>query len=175
MKLLRRAAADQSARVQEQIDAVDAETSTRCLDTRWMRCAARQPMPMLHEALRGERRRVALCLLLLEPDLLLLDEPTNHLDVEAVAWLENTSPLPGTDRGRHPRPLLPRQRRRTDPRTRPRPGPAVQGRPPPARARAKAFRWRRSRRVSTTSARRSSRSSSGCGRPARPRAKSQAA
>src|SRR5207237_8146519 len=37
----------------------------------------------------GERRRVALCRLLLKsPDLLLLDEPTNHLDAESVAWLE---------------------------------------------------------------------------------------
>src|SRR2546429_7642850 len=37
----------------------------------------------------GERRRVALCRLLLRaPDLLLLDEPTNHLDAESVAWLE---------------------------------------------------------------------------------------
>ena len=40
----------------------------------------------------GERRRVALCRLLLSaPDLLLLDEPTNHLDAESVAWLERTS------------------------------------------------------------------------------------
>ena len=39
----------------------------------------------------GERRRVALCRLLLsQPDLLLLDEPTNHLDAESVAWLERT-------------------------------------------------------------------------------------
>src|SRR4029434_1530787 len=38
----------------------------------------------------GERRRVALCrLLLTSPDLLLLDEPTNHLDAESVAWLEH--------------------------------------------------------------------------------------
>jgi ATP-binding cassette ChvD family protein len=46
----------------------------------------------------GERRRVALCKVLLErPDLLLLDEPTNHLDAESVAWLErHLAEFPGT-------------------------------------------------------------------------------
>src|SRR5215216_2208505 len=46
----------------------------------------------------GERRRVALCRLLLrQPDLLLLDEPTNHLDAESVAWLERSLQVyPGT-------------------------------------------------------------------------------
>jgi sulfate-transporting ATPase len=46
----------------------------------------------------GERRRVALCKILLQrPDLLLLDEPTNHLDAESVAWLEHhLQEYPGT-------------------------------------------------------------------------------
>ena len=81
--------ADEFARLQAQIDAADAWN----LDTNveYAMDALRLP-PADADVTKlsgGERRRVALCrLLLAPPDLLLLDEPTNHLDAESVAWLE---------------------------------------------------------------------------------------
>ena len=89
---------EKQAGLQDKIDAVDGWELERTLEVAMdaLRCP---PGDSDVETLSGgERRRVALCRLLLsKPDMLLLDEPTNHLDAESVAWLERfLAEYPGT-------------------------------------------------------------------------------
>ncbi len=89
---------EEQAKVQDKIEAANAWDLDRMLDVAMD--ALRLP-PGDADVTRlsgGERRRVALCRILLEqPDMLLLDEPTNHLDADSVAWLErHLENFPGT-------------------------------------------------------------------------------
>ena len=80
---------DKQAKLQEKIDHLNAWDLDSRLDQAMdaLRCPPGETKVSLISG--GERRRVALCRLMLqEPDVLLLDEPTNHLDAESVAWLE---------------------------------------------------------------------------------------
>jgi sulfate-transporting ATPase len=89
---------DEQARVQDAIDASNAWDLDRKIDIAMEALRLPPPEADVSNLSGGERRRVALCKVLLEePDLLLLDEPTNHLDAESVAWLErHLADFPGT-------------------------------------------------------------------------------
>jgi energy-dependent translational throttle protein EttA len=88
----------EQADLQDRIDAAGAWDLDRTLDIAMDALRLPPGDAQVSTLSGGERRRVALCRLLLQkPDLLLLDEPTNHLDAESVAWLERTlRDYPGT-------------------------------------------------------------------------------
>src|SRR5476651_2714279 len=80
---------DEQSRIQDKIDACNAWDLDSQLEIAMDALRLPPPDADVTTLSGGERRRVALCRLLLQsPDLLLLDEPTNHLDAESVAWLE---------------------------------------------------------------------------------------
>jgi len=81
---------ERQGKVQEQLDAADAWDLDSRLDMAMDALRCPPPDASVKVISGGERRRVALCRLLLQkPDILLLDEPTNHLDAETIAWLEH--------------------------------------------------------------------------------------
>ena len=82
-------AMDEQGRLQDKIDAAGAWVVDSRVEMAMESLRLPPPRASVEHLSGGERRRVALCRLLLRsPDLLLLDEPTNHLDAETVAWLE---------------------------------------------------------------------------------------
>ena len=88
----------EQARVQDEIDAKNAWELDRQIEIAMDAMNLPPSDADVTKLSGGERRRVALCKILLQqPDLLLLDEPTNHLDADSVAWLErHLAQYPGT-------------------------------------------------------------------------------
>jgi ATP-binding cassette ChvD family protein len=88
----------EQGRVQDAIDAADAWELDRKVEIAMDALRCPPPDTVVDNLSGGEKRRVALCRVLLQqPDMLLLDEPTNHLDAESVAWLErHLQEFPGT-------------------------------------------------------------------------------
>src|SRR5215471_16290557 len=81
---------DRQGKVQEKLDAFQAWDLDSRLEMAMDALRCPPPDTLINVLSGGEKRRVALCRLLLQkPDILLLDEPTNHLDAESVAWLEH--------------------------------------------------------------------------------------
>ncbi|HEX5133238.1 MAG TPA: energy-dependent translational throttle protein EttA [Candidatus Krumholzibacteria bacterium] len=89
---------EEQGKLQDRIDAANAWELDRQLEIAMDALRCPPPDADVSKISGGERRRVALCRLLLQkPDMLLLDEPTNHLDAESVAWLERfLKEFPGT-------------------------------------------------------------------------------
>src|SRR5688572_13319418 len=89
---------EEQARLQDAIDAANLWELDRKIEIAMDALRLPPPDARVENLSGGEKRRVALCKVLLEePDLLLLDEPTNHLDAESVAWLEHhLAVFPGT-------------------------------------------------------------------------------
>jgi sulfate-transporting ATPase len=89
---------DKQAKLQDKIDALDAWNLDSRVEIAMEALRTPPPEAEIKNLSGGEKRRVALCRILLSnPDMLLLDEPTNHLDAESVAWLERfLHEYPGT-------------------------------------------------------------------------------